>query len=114
GDGTENDVIDYKHDSTTDGFGNPDATKNNRVYGNDETVYLTASIDDIKTGPSRTDVVIDDVDSVVVGIDNVDIQPWDYDTVEGDYPDVNGKLSHGIYTLYDEDGYIIAMVAVGE
>ena len=113
GDGTENDVIDYKHDSTTDGFGNPDKSKNNRVYGNDETVYLTASIDEIKTGATRTDVVIDDVDSVVVGIDNVDIQPWDYNTVSTDYPAAT-EYSSGIYTLYDEDGYIIAMVAVGE
>ena len=106
GDGTENDIIDYKHDSTTDGAGN-------RVYGNDETVYLTASIDEIKTGAERTDVVIDDVDSVVVGIDNVDIQPWDEETVREDYADAE-EVSSGIYTLYDEDGYIIAMVVVGE
>ena len=110
GDSTEADVIDYKHNSTTDGVGN-------RVYGNDETVYLTASIDDIKTAATRTDVVIDDVDSVVVGIDNVDIQPWNERTVRVDYQNsltLDSEVSSGIYTLYDEDGYIIAMVAVGE
>ena len=107
-------VIDYKNDSTTDGDGN-------RVYGNDNTVYLTASIDRITTGggtPARTDIVIDDVDSVAVGIDNVDIQPWtvqDAIDEEGAPTPANvGKASSGLYTLYDEDGYIIAMVVVGE
>ncbi len=100
-------VIDYKNYSTTDGAGK-------LVYGNDNTVYLTASIDDIKTASGRTDVVIDDVDSVAVGIDNVDIQPWSMADVRADYPSANGELSYGVYTLYDEDGYIIAMVVVGE
>ena len=70
-------VIDYKNYSTTDGAGK-------LVYGNDNTVYLTASIDDIKTASGRTDVVIDDVDSVAVGIDNVDIQPWSMADVRAD------------------------------
>ena len=87
-----------------------------RVYGNDETVYLTVSIDDIETEEDRFDVVIDDVDSVAVGIDNVDIQPWDEATVRDDYKNLTAEstVSSGIYTLYDEDGYIIAMVVVGE
>ena len=102
----DNGVIDYKHNSTTDGV-------KDRVYGNDETVYLTVSIDDIETAEKRFDVVIDDVDSVAVGIDNVDIQPWDEQTVRDDYKAAT-TVSSGIYTLYDEDGYIIAMVVVGE
>ena len=107
-------VIDYKHDSTTDGDGY-------RVYGNDSTVYLTASVDAIQTGyitgtGARIDVVIDDVDSVAVGIDNVDIEPWDEDDVKADGKETanGGNYSTGLYTLYDEDGYIIAMVVVGE
>ena len=105
----DNGVIDYKHNSTTDGV-------KDRVYGNDETVYLTVSIDDIETKKDRFDVVIDDVDSVAVGIDNVDIQPWDEATVRDDYKNLTAEstVSSGIYTLYDEDGYIIAMVVVGE
>ena len=107
-------IIDYKHDSTNDGAVIPA-----RVYGNDYTVYLTASIEAIKTADDRYDVVIDDVDSVAVGIDNVDIRPWSDATVEGKYASLGTDLnkienSHGIYTLYDEDGYIIAMVVVGE
>ena len=104
-------VIDYKNYTTPDG-------DNKLVYGNDDTVYLTVSIDDIKTAENRSDVVIDDVDSVAVGIDNVDIQPWNKVTVQNKFAEVadldNDEVSHGIYTLYDEDGYIIAMVVVGE
>ena len=48
-----------------------------------------------------------------MGIDNVDIQPWDEETVREDYAGAE-EVSSGIYTLYDEDGYIIAMVVVGE
>ena len=101
-------VIDYKNDSASDG-------QSNKVYGTDDTVYLTASVDTIKTAYNRTDVVIDGVDSVAVGIDNVDIDPWATSELAGKgYTASSGKLSSGIYTLYDEDGYIIAMVAVGE
>ena len=103
-------VIDYKHNSTTakTGYTQP------KVYGNDETVYLTASIDLITTAAGHTDLVIDDVDSVVVGIDNVDIIPWDSTKAQTEEGTPNGNTSSGIYTLYDEDGYIIAMVVVGE
>ena len=117
GQSTENrsTVIDYKNYST---YEVSDDNTSHRVYGNDETVYLTASIDDIKTDEDRADVVIDDVDSVAVGIDNVDIQPWNKVTVQNKFAEVadldNDEVSHGIYTLYDEDGYIIAMVVVGE
>ena len=117
GQSTENrsTVIDYKNYST---YEVSDDNTSHRVYGNDETVYLTASIDDIKTDEHRADVVIDDVDSVAVGIDNVDIQPWNKVTVQNKFAEVadldNDEVSHGIYTLYDEDGYIIAMVVVGE
>ena len=88
------------------------------MYGNDNTVYLTVSIDDIKTAENRSDVVIDDVDSVAVGIDNVDIRSWTKDDVQKKFAEVanldKDEVSHGVYTLYDEDGYIIAMVVVGE
>ena len=104
-------VIDYKNYTTTDGNGK-------LVYGNDNTVYLTVSIDDIKTAENRSDVVIDDVDSVAVGIDNVDIRSWTKDDVQKKFAEVanldKDEVSHGVYTLYDEDGYIIAMVVVGE
>ena len=103
-------VIDYKNDSAFD----QDNATGNKVYGNDETVYLTASIDLITTEHGRTDLVIDDVDSVVVGIDNVDIQPWDVANAQSEEGTPTNATSSGIYTLYDEDGYIIAMVVVGE
>ncbi len=103
-------VIDYKHNSTTAVTGNTMP----KVYGNDETVYLTASIDLITTAAGHTDLVIDGVDSVAVGIDNVDIIPWDSTKAQTEEGTPDGNTSSGIYTLYDEDGYIIAMVVVGE
>ena len=107
-------VIDYKHDSTTDGA-TPTAA---RVYGNDKTVYLTVSVDEIRTESSRTDIVINSVDSVMTGIDNVDIEPWDHDDVvakvDTKLSGTAAAVSSGVYTLYNKDGYIIAMVVVGE
>ena len=118
--GTANTLsIDYKNDSAYSAVSAAGAGTGYRVYGNDDTVYLTASIEEITTAGSpskRTDVVIDDVDSVAVGIDNVNITAWDVDKVEDEVGTVtgSGKYSSGMYTLYDKDGYIIAMVVVGE
>lgn len=112
GAGGANDVIDYKHNSTTDGY----VTPANRVYGNDKSVYITASVDKINTSSSRSDLVIDDVDNVAVGIDNVDVTPWNstHSEITKHTLAGGGRASSGIYTLYDDDGYIIAMVIVGE
>ena len=111
-------VIDYKNDSAYDKDGSYPNTGANKIYGNDETVYLTASVSEIKASADTSAIVIDDVDSVAVGIDNVDIQPWDETEVRNEEDGaVRGAatyVSSGIYSLYDEDGYIIAMVVVGE
>jgi uncharacterized protein YozE (UPF0346 family) len=156
------------HADTTAAIGNVDTTTNvsminkknislpgralsdgsyTRVYGNDSSVYLTASIKEIRTSTSgQTAIIIDDVDSVSVGVKNTDINVWDaahtelanansHITQEGtDVVDANGDLSvddpaqnygtdalrnggaysAGVYTLYKNNGYIIAAVVVGE
>ena len=91
----------------------------NKVYGNDATVYLTASIKEIMTGSNRSDIIIDGVDSVTTGIKNANITPWNEDgarkDAEGDIRTSKASgVASGVYTLYKENGYIIAAVVVGE
>ena len=109
------------------------------VYGNDASVYLTTSIDEIAVSATHTALVIDDVVSVGVGIDNVNIEPWEFTAGAGGtinsnitdadcgIDDVNAVstpivdnhvnyylVSSGVYTLYGDDGYVIAAVVVGD
>nr|WP_325297546.1 S-layer homology domain-containing protein [uncultured Dysosmobacter sp.] len=106
----------------------------NKVYGNDSTVYLTASIKEVRTDyvPSATPaatsaIIIDEVDSVTTGIKNANIEPWihvagesdpcEIDKADADLtPDAvtNSRYSSGVYTLYKDNGYVIAAVVVGE
>ena len=90
-----------------------------KVYGNDKTIYLTASIKEIVTAANHTDIVIDDVDGVTVGIKNANIEVWDQTEARAEAEnDVKGTTAHevssGVYTLYKNNGYIIATVVVGE
>ncbi len=116
------------------------------VYGNDDTVFLTVSLDVIEgqyeyaqqttandqdrsianrwvngTTNEKTVAIIDDVDSVAVGVENVSIEVKD--VVFGDYKDSAGNAytnttlvipKHEIYALYNDDGYIIASVVIGD
>ena len=110
-----NTVIDQKHISL------PGAASGSysKVYGNDATVYLTASIKEIMTESTQSDIIIDGVDSVTTGIKNANIQPWNqktaFDEADDDIKaeDAVGAAS-GVYTLYKSNGYIIATVVVGE
>ena len=93
----------------------------NRVYGNDDTVYLTVSLAELDNGATNNYAVIDDVDSVITGIDNANLKAWheNYAASETDKPTVSGSItgghaSAGVYALYDDDGYVIAAVVVGE
>ena len=128
-------TIDKKHISldckNNDGY--------SRVYGNDSTVYLTASIKEISTGYTETEgtstaIIIDAVDSVTTGVKNANIDVWGHtndctadnlcEICKVDAKDVKGttavkdtkgnNYSNGVYTLYKDNGYIIASVVVGE
>ena len=127
-DKTYDTVIDKKHVSLP-GSGNV-GSDYNKVYGNDNTVYLTASIKEIKDNAEDypTAIIIDGVDSVTTGIKNANIQPWTHkngensaceihkaDTaITSDSAVTNNRYSAGVYTLYKENGYIIAAIVVGE
>ena len=81
-----------------------------RVYGNSETVYINVdNVTDMKliTGVSnRQQEIIDDVDSVTVGSQNVAIKVTNLTR--------SFAPANEIYTLHDDDGYIIAVVTIGE
>ena len=115
-DETRDTVIDKKNISLSGGG----ASSYSRVYGNDATVYLTASIKEIRTGTGRTDIIIDDVDSVTTGVKNANIDPWaiagtELGKEEKTILSINSTdQSAGVYTLYKSNGYIIASVVVGE
>jgi len=144
-----NTPVDYKHHNVkvdnasnpwyTDAAGNVEAQNNVKnphvVYSDDNTVFLTVGLDNLHTSASHYAAVISDVDSVSVGIDNVDITAWDHNTVSGmsefaaphgvvtddlhdslvdDYTNAWCDHSYGTYSLYNSDGYIIGMVVVGQ
>ena len=97
------------------------------VYGNDDSVYLAASVKKLTTtlNPgTHTAVVIDDVSSVSTGIQSTSMYAWNAAkaaaaagwTITADqYQDDNLNLvSSGVYTLFKDNGYVIAAVVVGE
>jgi len=67
-------------------------------------------------------VIINDVDSVATGVQNVSLKAYDYPTIKAletpKYnvtPDANGEhYSYGVYTLFGDNGYVIAAIVVGE
>ena len=98
------------------------ATTNALAYGNDKSIYISADIDRIITNSAdnEVDIVISGVNSVTTGIDNVDIKAMTEAEATAARPTpaspalAAGDVSHGVYTLYDKKGWVIAMVIVGE
>ena len=94
-----------------------DSTGFKRVYANDNSVFL--SVETEKLNNNSTDyVIISDVDGISTGIQNVNLKAWNAKAVKADdtaYGAVaEANISHGVYTLFDDDGYVIAAVVVGE
>ena len=91
------------------------------VYGNDESIYITAEVSKITAADTGKDAgVISDVLNVTVGVDNANIDVWTKGQAKANAEegpvaaDPHGKVSNGVYTLFDDDGYVIAAVVVGE
>ena len=81
----------------------------NKVYGNDETVYLNVELDKINDLRGTPVQIIGDVESVTTGVKNVDI-----DVINVVAEDGYAAPANEIYTLYKNNGYIIAAVTIGE
>ena len=114
-------TIDKKHVSL-DGIA---AAGFNKVYGNDESVYITAVTSKINANRIHTAtagngdaVIISDVDSVAVGVQDVSLTAWNGNKViasDINYTGVNDEnAAQGVYTLFKNNGYVIGAVVVGE
>ena len=104
-----NTTIDKKHISL-DGA---ESGAYSRVYGNDASIYLLADLDVVTSKTDKKAGIITDVDEVVTGVKNASFTVWDETTAKAELKDAE-YTSYGAYTLYKENGYIIATVVVGE
>ena len=87
------------------------------VYGNEDTVYITAELDEL-VNEGGTWGVISDVDTYTVGAENVNLTVWSNAQAAEEAEDkgtiTTPYASKGVYTLYDDDGIVIGAVVVGE
>ena len=92
------------------------ADRTSYVYGNDDTVYLNVELDNVMVkdptdGAYRQ--IIDDVESITTGVKNVNLEISDLGTVTENGHNYLAPEAE-IYTLYNDDGYVIAAVTIGE
>ena len=113
-------TLDKSH-VTLNGLKDAGGAAYSRVYANDNTVFLSVETELIRNSitPVGNAVVISDVNSVATGIQNVSLDAWNAKAVQDsnttDYGSVGlTNISNGAYTLFDKDGYVIAVVVVGE
>ena len=99
------------------------ADRTSYVYGNDDTVYLNVELDNVVVkdkGPKPESddntyrQIVDDVESVTTGVKNVNLTIEDLGTVTDEKGDKYLAPEAEIYTLYNDDGYVIAAVTIGE
>ena len=109
--------IDKKHVSL-DGYG-----IFTKVYGNADSIYLTASLKKVTKAANANYVVIAGVDNVTTGVKNASIKTWDAAQAKKDVDSKNATatdfwatdgVSNGVYTLFKDNGYVIAAVVVGD
>ena len=90
------------------------------VYGNADSIYLTASLKKVTkvTGPTTKEnyAVIAGVDNVTTGVKNASIETWNEADAKADVEKGTAfaKVSSGVYTLFKDNGYVIAAVVVGD
>ena len=97
------------------------ANNSSYVYGNDDSVYLNVELKNVEvedtTGGSGGEYrqIVDDVESVTTGVKNVNLVMENLKNVKPD-KDPNTYIAPDaeIYTLYNDDGYVIAAVTIGE
>ena len=102
--------IDKKHVSLAGG--NRIGSAYAKVYGNDDSIYLTAELKKITAASGHTSAIISGVDNVTVGVKNANLTTWSQEKVNSEKSTEFGAC--GVYTLYKDNGYVIAAVVVGE
>ncbi|MCI9294489.1 MAG: hypothetical protein HFF48_04595, partial [Lawsonibacter sp.] len=91
-----------------------------KVYGNDNSVYLTAKLDYVRFDGTNYAAVISSADNVVTNIDKADITTENSATVaaKDKFSGLHGMspatAAGGVYTLYNDKGYVIAAMVVGK
>lgn len=105
--------IDKKH-VTLNGNGDFD-----KVYGNANSIYLTASLKKVTKTGNKNYAVISGVDNVTTGVKNASIKTWTETQAQTDADkDLKASdwtgTSYGVYTLFKDNGYVIAAVVVGD
>ena len=75
-----------------------------RVYGEDETSFITVELDDVDTSSGAR--AITEVTGVYTGVQNVEI--------EINTTDAEALTEGQVYTVYDSDYFVIGAVVVGE
>ena len=92
-----------------------------KVYGNADSIYLTASLKKVTKAADENYVVISGVDNVTTGVKNASIKTWDATQAKKDVDSkyatvtwVDDGVSYGVYTLFKDNGYVIAAVVVGD
>ena len=85
------------------------------VYGNASSIYLTASLKKVHSN-DKNYVVISGVDNVTTGVKNASIETWTEKEAQDDVKkdETWEDTSYGVYTLFKDNGYVIAAVVVGE
>ena len=78
-----------------------------RVYGEDESVYVTVNVNDVDT-TNDIEKAITEVDGVYTGVQNVDLE------VNTDASVIEAGIEGQVYTVYDKDNYVIGAVVIGE
>ena len=101
----------------------------NYVYGNDASIYMTVNTTEINTTtPGGLAIVVDDVNTITTGIRNVSLKAYSAKQAVAETDDVNNAtrytpagaqkyedyVTSGVYTLFNDDGYVIAAIVVGE
>ena len=92
------------------------------VYGKADSVYLSVNTDKVAVKNATSDyVVITDVDSVTTGVKNASIETSLINDIRTDAKATLGTndkaadyTSYGVYTLYKNNGYVIAAVVIGD
>ena len=95
---TDRDVINSSSVVLRSDMGDKDS--GNRAWGNDDSIYITV---DTLSQNDYQEPIIDEVNNVYTGVQNVDIK-------------LSGKdgIDNVIFACYDEDGYVIGAVVLGE
>ena len=92
------------------------------VYGNADSIYLSVNTDKVAVKGAADEVVITDVDSVTTGVKNASIETSSAAAIRTD-AEATGiavltgddcNTSYGVYTLYKDNGYVIAAVVIGD